>query len=68
MYIHEGRLFVCFVPMVHETEVIMTHGQLLNLKFYIFKKMKLTNSCKRPQVVKMKGMQLIYMINLHNII
>jgi len=33
IYIHEGRLFVCFVPMVHETKVIMTQGKLLNLPF-----------------------------------
>jgi len=32
-YINEGRLFVCFVPMVHETKVIMTQGKLLNLPF-----------------------------------
>jgi hypothetical protein len=29
IYIHEGRLLVCFVPMVHETKVIMTQGKLL---------------------------------------
>ncbi len=33
IYINEGRLFVCFVPMVHETKVIMTQGKLLNLPF-----------------------------------
>jgi hypothetical protein len=33
IYIHEGRLFVCFVPMVHETKVIMTQGKLLNFPF-----------------------------------
>jgi hypothetical protein len=33
IYIHEGRLFVCFVPMVHETKIIMTQGKLLNLPF-----------------------------------
>jgi hypothetical protein len=38
IYIHEGRLFVCFVPMVHETKVIMTQGKLLNLKFVFFEK------------------------------
>jgi hypothetical protein len=33
IYINEGRLFVCFVPMVHEIKVIMTQGYLLNLPF-----------------------------------
>jgi hypothetical protein len=33
IYIHKGRLFVCFVPMVHETKVVMTQGKLLNLPF-----------------------------------
>jgi hypothetical protein len=33
IYIHEGRLVVCFVPMVHETKVIMTQGKLLNFPF-----------------------------------
>jgi len=33
IYINEGRLFVCFVPMVDETKVIMTQGKLLNLSF-----------------------------------
>ncbi len=33
IYIHEGRLFICFVPMVHETKVIMTQGKLLNFPF-----------------------------------
>jgi hypothetical protein len=33
IYIHEGRLFVCFVPMVYETKVTMTQGKLLNLPF-----------------------------------
>jgi hypothetical protein len=47
---------VCFVPMVHETKVIMTQGKLLNLKIHILKKIKLMNSCKRAQVVIMKGM------------
>jgi hypothetical protein len=55
IYIHEGRLFVFFVPMVHETKVIMTQGKLLNLKILIFTKIKLTNSCRRVQVVNMKG-------------
>jgi hypothetical protein len=31
--INEGRLFVSFVPMVHETKVIMTQRKLLNLPF-----------------------------------
>jgi len=30
---HEERLFVCFVPMVHQTKVIMTKGKLLNFPF-----------------------------------
>jgi hypothetical protein len=30
--VHEGK-FVCFVPMVLETKVIMTQGKLLNLPF-----------------------------------
>jgi hypothetical protein len=55
-YIHDGRLFVCFVPMVHETKVIMTQGNLLNLKFCILRKIKLTNSCRKAQLVNMKGM------------
>jgi len=38
IYIYEGRLFVCFVPMVHETKVIMTQGKLLNLKFIFLEK------------------------------
>jgi len=33
IYIHEGRLFFCFVPMVHETKVIITQGKLLNFPF-----------------------------------
>jgi hypothetical protein len=33
IYIHEGRLLVCFVPMVYETKVTMTQGKLLNLPF-----------------------------------
>jgi hypothetical protein len=33
IYIHEGRLFVCFVPMVYETKVTMIQGKLLNLPF-----------------------------------
>jgi hypothetical protein len=33
IYTHEGRLFVCFVSMVHETKVILTQGKLLNLSF-----------------------------------
>ncbi len=33
IYMHEGRLFVCFVPMVHETKVTMTQGKLSNLPF-----------------------------------
>jgi hypothetical protein len=33
IYINEGRLLVCFVPMVHETKVIMTQRKLLNLPF-----------------------------------
>jgi hypothetical protein len=44
IYIHEGMLFICFVPMVHETKVIMTQGKLLNLKVHILRKIKLTNS------------------------
>jgi hypothetical protein len=38
IYIYEGRQFVCFVPMVHETKVIMTQGKLLNLKFVFLEK------------------------------
>jgi hypothetical protein len=33
IYTHEERLFVFFVPMVHETKVIMAKGKLLNLPF-----------------------------------
>jgi hypothetical protein len=33
IYIHEGRLFICFVLMVYETKVTMTQGKLLNLPF-----------------------------------
>jgi hypothetical protein len=56
IYIHEGRLFICFVRMVHETKVITTQGKLLNLKFCILRILKMTNSCRRAQVVNMKGM------------
>jgi hypothetical protein len=38
IYIHEGRFFVCFVPIVYETKVIMTQGKLLNLKIRIHRK------------------------------
>jgi hypothetical protein len=33
IYTHEGRLFVRFVPIIHETKVIMTKGKLLNFPF-----------------------------------
>jgi hypothetical protein len=33
IYIHEGRLFVYFIPMFYETKVTMTQGKLLNLPF-----------------------------------
>jgi hypothetical protein len=56
IYIHERKLFVCFVPMVHEIKVIITQGKLLNLKIRILRKNKLTNSCRSAQVVNMKGM------------
>jgi hypothetical protein len=56
IYIHEGTFFVCLVPIVHETKVIMTQGKLLKLKICILRKIRFMNSCTRAKVVNMKSM------------
>jgi len=52
IYIHEGRLFVCFVPMVHETKVMMTQGKLLNLSFGQSIRIFVRNDILRGMLIK----------------